>query len=122
MPAGESKLDGSSDRLGGCRPSGRVSRRRRVGRTDLAVATAPAMPEATAHAMTDTVPEFMMLGTVASVIRYIPITIGHISVTRQGAAIAKARVEHVTRGTAVVVGIGLRSSRSRPDQRSRGKA
>ena len=46
-------------------------------RTDLAVATAPAMAEAathavgkaTAHAMAETVPEFMVRGAVASVIR-----------------------------------------------------
>src|SRR5438445_10781861 len=49
-------------------------------RTDLAVATTPATPEAathavgkaTAHAMADIVPEFMVLAAVASVIRRIP--------------------------------------------------
>src|ERR1700682_4659051 len=97
-------------------------------RADLAVATTPAMPEAaahavgkaTAHAMADIVPEFMVLASVASVIRRIPVTIGHISVTRQGAAIAKAAF-HVTRRTAVFVGIGLRSSRLRSNERSRGQ-
>jgi hypothetical protein len=46
-------------------------------RTDLAVAAAPAMPEAaphtvgnaTPHAMAETVPAFMVLAAVASVIR-----------------------------------------------------
>src|SRR5580704_9139748 len=79
-----------------------------------------AMAETATHAVAETVPEFMVRGAVAPVIRGIPVTIGVISVTRQGAAIAKA-VVHVTRRTAVVVGIGLRSSRSRSGEQSRGQ-
>ena len=71
-------LDGSSDRLGGCRRSGRCQLSdAEMVRTALAVAAAPAMPEAaahavrkaTAHAMGETVPAFMMLAAVAPVIR-----------------------------------------------------
>ena len=71
-------LGGSSDRLGGCRRSGRCQlSQAEMVRADLAVATTPAMPEAathtvgkaTAHAMAETVPEFMVLAAVASVIR-----------------------------------------------------
>jgi hypothetical protein len=94
MPAGESSkaegatggllqersilLDGSSDRLGGCRRSGRCQlSEAEMVRTHLPVATAPAMPEAATHAvskatphtMAETVPEFMVLAAVASVIR-----------------------------------------------------
>jgi len=74
-------LDGSSDRLGGCRRSGRCqlseAEEAEIVRADLAVATAAAMPEAathavgkaTTHAMAETVPEFMVLAAVASIIR-----------------------------------------------------
>src|SRR4029077_7715138 len=76
--------------LGGCRRSGRCQLSdAEWARAGLAVATAPAMPEAaphamgkaTAHAMAETVPEFMVSGAVASVIRRIPVTVGRISVT-----------------------------------------